>query len=239
MKYTADEKTKVGHLLQRGWTYDQILAVKDFSHFDRNTLRAMKCNAKKGKATQQNATQKKKSNVLQRDTTQADATLQREKNTLTAQEKAVSFKSIIANFHPAYLLYFASVGLACSAVAKTLHGVGLPLAFVFGGAAIVALYGVATARGAWLWLNVGMMLFCECVCALVHIQWSNAALWEQVQSLPLDIWPNKYRNDLGEVVMLYGGGDIDKPFLIACGIAVVLFVCSVFAGLTAYSRRGK
>jgi hypothetical protein len=224
MKYTADEKTKVGHLLERGWTYDQILAVKDFAHFDRNTLRAMKCNAAKGKKTQRNATQ-------------TDASAQRKKNQPETPKKGFLVKSVVAKSHPAYLLYFASVGLACNAVANTLQGVGLPVAFIFGGAAFIALYGVATARGAWLWLNVAMMLFVEVVCAAVHLHWSNAALWANVNELPFNIWANKYRNDLGEVVMLYGGSDTDKPFLVACGIAVVLFVCSLFAGLTAYSNR--
>jgi len=55
--------------------------------------------------------------------------------------------------------------------------------------------------------------------------------------LPLDIWANKYRNDLGEVVMLYGGSDVDKPFYIAVGVASVLFACAAYACIIALQGK--
>ena len=49
-----------------------------------------------------------------------------------------------------------------------------------------------------------------------------------LMALPLDIWVNKYRNDAGEMVLLYGGADVDKPFYIAAGVAFVMLFCGIY-----------
>lgn len=145
-------------------------------------------------------------------------------------------KEALLSFHPADAIYYAGVGLVCYAVTNTLPVVGWVFAVIWFSLSAIALQGVKTTRGAWVWLHILLLTLLEIGGAAVHLTWSNEALWSNVKALPFDIWENKYRNDLGEIVMLYGG-ETDRPFYVACGIAVVLFFGGVYAVLVGIQNK--
>lgn len=245
MKYTAEEKQTVLTLMQRGWDYNQILAVKDYAHFDRQTLRAMKSNAAKAKKeagdnSQRNATPK--NNASQRSNEQKEAKPVIQKNAPATSVFADFVAEWRKYFHPIDLLFYLSALVGCAGVLNALKSVEVVntlVAFVLFGIAFVALHGLKTFRGLKRAPHFLAMLFAEVTFFCSDVFWANKALWSNVKDLPLDVWLNKYRNDLGEVVMLYGGSDTDKPFLIACGIATILFGCAAYAcAIALQSKKG-
>jgi len=139
------------------------------------------------------------------------------------------FRQVAQAFHPADLVYYACVWVACSALVGTLKAVAYPVAGVIAAVAFISLHGVKTSvtigkrRG-----HIAMLLFLEICFATLHYSWANNALWANARQLPFDIWANKYRDSTGELVHLWGGSDLDKPFYVACGIAVVMLVCSIY-----------
>lgn len=235
-------------LLKRGVPYDEILAEPSLQSVTREQLRLWKSRLKKDATP--SAEIATKTAVATQDATAAtemqrgEATAETPAQPLeNAPERAVFVvfvKEALQNFHPADLLYYLGVAICCNAVANTLQGAGVFVAIIIGGVAFIALQGLKTEtewrrRLKYTLAFVGV----ELTAAISHVAWANEALWKNVRALPLDIWANKYRNDLGEVVMIYGGADVETPFKIACGIAAVLFLSGVFAFFISISNGKK
>lgn len=245
MKYTAEQKKTVLTLMERGWTYDQILEVPDYSHFDRQTLRAMKSNAAKAKVasvanSKRNATVK--NNASQRDAAQNVEKAKQVKEPKTTAENAGFVATFAKTFHPVDLLFYASALVGCNGVSvalKSVEPVNYIVASVLFGVAFIALQELKSGNDWKRIFHVIALAFAEFAFCISDVYWANKALWAGVASLPVDVWVNKYRNDVGELVMLYGGPDVDKPFYIACGVAIILFSCAVYACAIALQQGKK
>lgn len=191
----------------------------------KSTLGAMKCNAKKAK----NKNVATAATPLQRETATAERQVQPAENAQGAAVLRVFLKNAVANFHPADLLYYTGVALACAALVATLQGVGYPVAGCIALVAAIALQGVKTSQGVERVVYAAFALLFEAACFLVHIAWANAALWRNVKALPFDIWQTQYFSaDMGKMVDVWQG-QTAWPGYCAIGVAVVLFVCSLFA----------
>lgn len=235
MKYTPEQKKTVLTLMERGWTYDQILAVADYSHFDRQTLRAMKSNAAKhkqetGDNSQRNATHK--NNALQRTNEQKEASKPTAKNPLATGVFADFIAEWRKTFHPIDLLFYLSAFVGCMGVLNALKSVEIVnalVAFVLFGIAFVALHGLKTLRGAKRAPHFLAMLFAEVTFFCSDVFWANKALWSNVKDLPLDIRLTEFWSaDAGKMKMIWLG-QTAFPFYIACGIATILFACAAYA----------
>jgi hypothetical protein len=159
--------------------------------------------------------------------------------TFTAAEKRPNFFNV---FHPADLLYYSCVAISGAGIVGALHVVGFAVAAVLLAVAPIALHGIKTVGGWGRLPYLFILLVVEVAGFLAHLSWANEALWRDVSKLPFQIWADAYRNNAGELVRLYGGPDTDKPFIVACGVAVVLFFVAVFVcwvAINGQKRRAK
>lgn len=235
MKYTAEQKQTVLTLMERGWDYDQILSVKDYAHFDRQTLRAMKSNAAKtkkhtGDNLQRNATHK--DNALQRLNEQKEAKPNIQKNAAATSVFADFVAEWRKSFHPIDLLFYLSAFVGCAGIVNALKSVEIVnalVAFVLFGIAFVALHGLKTLRGLKRLPHILAMLFAEVTFFCSDVFWANTALWGNVSNLPLDIRLTEFWSaDAGKMKIIWLG-QTEIPFYIACGIATILFGCAAYA----------
>lgn len=245
MKYTAEEKQTVLTLMERGWNYDQILAVKDYAHFDRQTLRAMKSNAAKAKKgacdnSQRNATPK--NNALQRSNEQKEVKPVIHKNAPVTSVFADFVAEWSRSFHPIDLLFYLSALVGCAGVLNALKSVEIInalVAFVLFGIAFVALHGLKTLHGLKRAPHFLAMLFAEITFFCSDVFWANKALWSNVSNLPLDIRLTEFWSaDAGKMKIIWLG-QTAFPFYIACGIATILFGCAAYAcAIALQSKKG-
>ncbi len=214
-------------LIERGVPYAEILADSALQGFNPATLRSMRLrHERKANATKQqpeNAT----ATDMQQDATPTNAVEPAENEPKHA--KKAGFASEFARaFHVADLLYYSCVAIAGAGFVQALQVIGYAVAGIFFAVAVIALHFVKVRNG---WARLPHLLalaLVEIGGFIAHLSWANGRLWSNVSALPLDIWLNKYKNDMGEVVMLYGGADVDKPFYIAAGVAFVMLFCGVY-----------
>jgi len=225
-------------LIERGVPYAEILADSALQGFNPATLRSMrlrherKANATKPQPENVTATQ------MQQDATQ-ETTEQPAENSPKPAKKAGFAAEFAKAFHPADLLYYGCVAISGAGIIQALHSIGYAVATVFFSVAVLALHFVKVRNG-WARLPHLMALFLvEIGGFIAHLSWANGRLWSNVSALPLDIWVNKYRNDAGEMVLLYGGADVDKPFYIAAGVASVMLFCGVYVVAIAIQNSVK
>lgn len=237
-------------MLISGFSYEE---VEKETGINRDTLRTMKCRALKQVETEDSIVAKDATTQTTVETvethfataetviaTKEETPESEKKQPLNADKTSVLGKfatDFVSNFHPADLLFYGVILIGCNGITKALHLVGLFVSIAMFGVAVISLHGLKTLRG-WARLPHGFfLLLTEAGFFVSDVIWANNALWANIGSLPLDIWANKYRNDLGEVVMLYGGSDVDKPFYIAIGVASVLFACAAYACIIALQGR--
>lgn len=214
-------------LIERGVPYAEILADSALQGFNPATLRSMrlrherKANATKSQPENVTATQ------MQQDATPIN-TEQPAENAPKQPKKAGFAREFARAFHVADLLYYSCVAIAGAGFVQALQVIGYAVAGIFFAVAAIALHFVKVRNG-WARLPHLMALaLVEIGGFIAHLSWANGRLWINVSALPLDIWVNKYRNDAGEMVLLYGGADVDKPFYIAAGVASVMLFCGVY-----------
>ena len=246
MKKQLEGRLQYARLLMgRGMNIDEVLKDSVFSDLNPSTRRSWKKRLSETVATQK---KEKVATLEMQNATDAthETTVQRsEETTKTAAETQVEprfWKKCVANRHPADLVYYTCVAIALHPVVATLQGVGKPVAGIIASVAFVALQGIKSETGIRRFLHLALFGFFEVVFFLLHFSWANNALWANVAGLPFDIWPNKYRDATGEIVHLYGGSDLDKPFYVAIGIAVVMFVSSLYVvaiAIQAAKERAK
>lgn len=238
-------------MLIAGFSYEETEAE---TGINQDTLRSMKCRALKKSGATETPTVAKKTAVETlvatdetgfatfetKDQTKTAMLETLDKHSDNAEKTSVLSKfasDFVANFHPADVLFYGVILIGCNGITKALHPVGIFVAVALFGVATISLHGLKTLRG-WARLPHGvLMLVSEFAFFVSDLKWANEALWSNVKGLPLDIWANKYRNDLGEVVMLYGGSDVDKPFYIAVGVASVLAACAAYACIIALQGK--
>lgn len=215
-KQTAYAKIR----LERGDTCDEIMSDSAMEGYNRATLRSLKKRMEDRKLATQSKEKKEAATPMPRTATPTDAPKAEEK-----QPKKPNFFNV---FHPADLLYYSCVAISGAGIVGALHMVGYAVAGVLLCVAPIALHGVKTVGG-WAKLpHLLILAVVEIAGFLAHLSWANEALWRDVSRLPFQIWADAYRNNAGELVRLYGGPDTDKPFIVACGVAVVLFFVAVY-----------
>lgn len=234
--YDPAAKETVLNLMARGWTNRQITDTPSLSHIPDNLLRTWR--KRMNDATQGATPANPKNEKVATDATQSatvatpEIPVQRDgetaKTPVKTQVEPGFWKRCVANFHPADLVYYTCVAIALHPIVATLHSIGKPVAAIVASVAFVALQGIKSETGWKRATHLALFGFFEVVFFLLHFSWANNALWANVAGLPFDIWPNKYRDGTGAIVHLYGGSDLDKPFYVAIGIAVVMFVSSLY-----------
>lgn len=230
-KETSDRLQYAKLLMVRGMKIEEVLKDSIFSDLNPSTRRSWKKRLSETVATPKN--EKVATDATQNAT---DATLkitvQRSeeiaKTPVKTQVEPGFWEKCVANFHPADLVYYTCVAIALQAIIGALQSIGKPVAAIVASVAFVALQGIKSETGWKRATHLALFGFFEVVFFLLHFSWANNALWANVAGLPFDIWPNKYRDATGAIVHLYGGSDLDKPFYVAIGIAVVMLVCSVY-----------
>ena len=225
-------------LIERGVPYAEILADSALQGFNPATLRSMrlrherKTNATKQQPETPPATQ------MQQDATQ-ETTAQTAENAPKQPKKAGFAREFARAFHVADLLYYSCVAIAGAGFVQALQSIGYAVAGIFFAVAVIALHFVKVRNG-WARLPHLMALaLVEIGGFIAHLSWANGRLWSNVSALPLDIWVNKYRNDAGEMVLLYGGADVDKPFYIAAGVAFTMLCCGIYIVAIAIQNSQK
>ena len=225
-------------LIERGVPYAEILADSALQGFNPATLRSMrlryerKANATKPQPENMNATQ------MQQDATPTNIEQQAE-NAPKQPKKAGFAREFARAFHVADLLYYSCVAIAGAGFVQALQSIGYAVAGIFFAVAVIALHFVKVRNG-WARLPHLMALaLVEIGGFIAHLSWANGRLWSNVSALPLDIWVNKYRNDAGEMVLLYGGADVDKPFYIAAGVAFTMLCCGIYIVAIAIQNSQK
>lgn len=246
MKRKSDRSKYALLLLQRGVPYEEILkdsALKGFSPATLRTLASrMKRRIETNETRERNVETGATANETQKTAQSENDVLNAENDVLTVSKafQSVSFwREWRDNFHPADLLYYIAVSLAAVGIVNALRLVGYPVAVLFCAGAVIALHGIKTTTG---WKQVPHFVIIAVIEAgsfAAHTVWANTALWEAVKDLPLDIWVNKYRNDLGEIVYLYGGNDVQVPGKIALGIASFMLACTVYVCWLAVQNSKK
>ena len=225
-------------LIERGVPYAEILADSALQGFNPATLRSMrlrherKANATKPQPENVTATQ------MQHTATPTNAE-QPAENEPKQPKKAGFAREFARAFHVADLLYYSCVAIAGAGFVQALQSIGYAVAGIFFAVAVIALHFVKVRNG---WARLPHLLALALVQIggfIAHLSWANGRLWSNVSALPLDIWLNKYKNDMGEVVMLYGGADVDKPFYIAAGVASVMLFCGVYVVAIAIQNSVK
>ncbi len=206
--------------LERGDTCDEIMADSAMEGYNRATLRSLKKRIHEAKAATQPKEKKQAATPVQRHATP----MQR----IESEEKQPKKPNFFTVFHPADLLYYSCVAISGAGIVGALHQVGYAVAAVLFCVAPIALHGIKTVGGWGRLPHLLILSVVEVAGFLAHLSWANEALWRDVSKLPFEIWADAYRNNAGEMVRLYGGPDTDKPFMIACGVAVVLFFVAVY-----------
>lgn len=143
-------------------------------------------------------------------------------------EKAGFIREFARAFHPADLLYYGCVSISGIGIIQALHVIGYVVSAVFFSVAVLALFFVKVRNG---WARVPHLLalaLVECGVFVSDFYWSNALLWANVKTLPINIWVEKYRNGAGEVVEFYAGPGAEIPSYIAAGVATVMLFCGVY-----------
>lgn len=221
--YGQKQRAYAKLLIEQGVSYDEILKDSSLHDFNRATLRSMRLRHERKK----NATKNEKRNATETVATAENTPMNEQKGEKQPESRGF-MREFAKVFHPVDLLYYSCVAIAGAGCVSVLHEIGYAVAGIYFAVAVFALHFVKTRNGLSRLPHLLMLAFVEIIGAVSHISWANDRLWANVKSLPLDIWENKYRNDLGEVVMLYGGTDVSVPFYIACGVAVVMFFCGVY-----------
>lgn len=224
--------------IEQGATNADILSDSALQNLTPENLRCIRSRYKK----KQEATKPQPENVTatemqqcatpETDTTPAE-------NEPKQPEKAGFSGEFAKAFHPADLLYYTCVAIAGAGFVQALQAIGYAVAGIFFCVALLALHFVKVRNG---WARLPHLLalaLVEIGGFIAHLSWANGRLWSNVKALPLDIWVNKYRNDAGEMVLLYGGADVDKPFYIACGVAAVMLFCGVYVVAIAIQNSQK
>lgn len=234
--YDPAAKETVLNLMARGWTNRQITDTPSLSHIPDNLLRTWR--KRMNDATQgETPAQPKKAKVATLATQNAtDATpkipVQHSEETaktpVKIQVEPGFWKKCVANFHPADLVYYTCVAIALHPIVATLQDIGKPVAAIVASVAFVALQGIKSETGWKRATHLALFGFFEVVFFALHFSWANNALWANVSALPLTIYRTKFRDNVGDIVHLYQGSDLEIPFYIAIGIAVVMLVCSVY-----------
>lgn len=221
-------------LLSQGWTAEQIREVEVCADIPAETLRSWKYRMQQQTSKTETVKQKNETPETESETVATPATAQ------NSAEKPAFVRFIgdfTRNFHPIDILFYASISIGFQGVASALHPVGVYVAAILVGVAVIALHGLKTLRGLQRIWHAVAMLFAEASFFASDVVWSNKALWSNISALPFDIWVNKYRNDAGELVLLYGGSDTDKPFYLACAVAFVLFFSALYACIIALQKE--
>lgn len=212
-------------LLQRGVDYDEILKEPTLKRVPRATLRLWKSRLVSKVETAETQVE---TPLIRGDETPEQVT----ETPLSAQETTVLqdfVKTSFQNFHPADLLYYLGVSIACYGIVATFQGIGVAVSVLIGGVSVLALQGVKAASG---WIErlpyAAAFLLVEIVTAISHIAWANASLWRNVAALPFDIYLYEgWSADAGRM-KTYWMGQTAWPFYSACGVAVVFFLTGVF-----------
>lgn len=245
MKKAISDRLQFAKLLQsQGVSVDEILSDSVFADLNPNTRRTWRrrlIETAKPKIETQNETPALPVSKVETPETVNETLRNAPGKPAQRSAIAVFVCKTAKNFHPADLLFYAAVSVGCSGVSTALQSVGavsMIVSCILFGVSFIALQGLKTAEG-WIEkvFHGGFMLFVESVFFCSDLYWANKALWANVHNLPLDIWPNKYRDAAGDLVFLYGGSDIDKPFYIACGVAFVLFSAGAYACIIALQGR--
>ena len=225
-------------LIEKGVPYSEILADSALQGFNPATLRSMRLrHERKTNATKQQP-ETPPATDMQQDATQ-ETTAQTAENAPKQPKKAGFAREFARAFHVADLLYYSCVAIAGAGFVQALQVIGYAVAIVFFSVACLALHFVKVRNG-WARLPHLMALaLVEIGGFIAHLSWANGRLWINVSALPLDIWVNKYRNDAGEMVLLYGGADVDKPFYIAAGVAFTMLFCGVYVVAIAIQNSVK
>lgn len=222
----------VQNLMRDGWTNEDIHNVRDLKYIPDATLRTWRKRLKdQGSVSEKkpktpNLETPKTLSETQGETAQRNE--EQETKPHTTPENAGFLAMCVSNFHPADLIYYTCLFIACRAVSDALNGIGYTVSAVIAAVVFVALQGIKSERGRKRIAHLVVFFFFEAVFFALHYSWANAALWQNVKSLPFDIWVNKYNLSNGELVQLYGGSDLDKPAYVAAGVAVVMLVCSLY-----------
>lgn len=129
------------------------------------------------------------------------------------------FSEFFAAFHPADLVFYGVVGIGCFGVSGTLPGVGIVIAILWFAVAALALHRCK------VFARVGdfvFLVFIEVVVGSIsHVAWANKALWDNVTSLPITVYINRFIDGANQVVLLWQG-ETEIPFYVACYVAFVL-----------------
>jgi hypothetical protein len=229
-KQTAYAKIR----LERGDTCEEIMSDSAMEGYNRATLRSLKLRMEKRKIATQPKENKKVATPMQRYATPMQRT--------ESEEKPPKKANFFAVFHPADLLYYSCVAISGAGIVGALHVVGYAVAGVLFSVAPIALHGIKTVGG-WARLpHLLILTVVEIAGFLAHLSWVNEALWRDVSKLPFEIWQDAYRNNAGELVRLYGGPDLEKPFFVACSVSTVLFFVAVYVcwvAIQGQKRRAK
>lgn len=234
--YDPDDKQTVLNLMARGWTNKEIKDTPSLAHIENTTLRTWRKRMNGATKSETFATPKKEKVATPETHTETLETsaeiLQREEKREEKASKTDETQGFLAkcvsNFHPADLIYYGCLFIACNAITGALHSIGYAVAVIVAAVSFVALQGVKSETGWRRGGHIALLAFFEVVFFALHWWWANNALWSNVAGLPFDIWANKYRDSTGELVHLYGGSDLDKPFLVAVGVAVIMLVCTIY-----------
>lgn len=136
------------------------------------------------------------------------------------------FSEFCDAFHPSDLVFYGVVGIGCFGVSGTLPGVGIVIAALWMIVAVLVLHRckVFSRIGDFIFLA-----FIEIVVgSLSHIAWANKALWENVKSLPITVYVNRFRDGDNQLVLLWQG-ETELPFYIACYVAFILVAFGGYA----------
>ena len=101
----------------------------------------------------------------------------------------------------------------------TLPGIGIVIAALWFAVASLALHRCKTIA------RIGdfvFLVFIEIIVgSLSHIAWANKLIWENVKSLPIEVYINRFRDGDNQLVLLWQG-DVEIPFYVACYVAFML-----------------
>lgn len=225
-------------LIERGVPYADIIADSALQGFNRATLRSMRLRHERKASATNLQPETAIATDTQRDATPATPEQPAENAPKTAQKPGFA-REFAKAFHPADLLYYCCVAIAGAGFVQALQAIGYAVAGIFFCVAVLALHFVKVRNGLARLPHLLALALVEIGGFVAHLSWANGRLWSNIQSLPLDIWVNKYRNDLGEVVMLYGGTDVDKPFYIAACVAAVMLFCGVYVVAIAIQNSAR
>lgn len=147
-------------------------------------------------------------------------------------------KDFAQTFHPADLVFYATVSIGGLGVSQALPGVGVAVSVLWFFVAVIYLHRLKMfAR----WFDAVVLAGIEVAAGVpAHYTWATNALWANVNQLPISVYVEKYKNGAGEWVAFYTGRDVEVPFYIACYIAAMLAffgACAVGASVLANKKN--